>query len=324
MGNFVKWYGNPNLKAPRIKSYEISYLTKLTEKSNMDITVFTHKVTDLISFDPSYGDPFYLPSPNAVITATFKNITEDYKTYGAELSYKLLLSQNWNLWSNFTYQSMKLGSNKIDFTPGKLANIGLNGRLNDKIKLSVSANYASKTDVPVQNTIDRNLDFLKYDVAAMSTAQKMSNPTFLAAFGVADARLNNDSAAWLNILKNAGYLTGAQQTALISQSSTNLLGILNDTSTQQSLGITNSTTNTILYGLGNGLLASSMLYNSLQKTSYQKTNEYILFNAKLSYAINEKTEFALTGINIFDKRHREYAYGEELGASYMATLTFEF
>lgn len=342
MDEFIRWYATQDLKAPRVKGYELGYQTKFSDKANGDITVFTHKVEDLITFVPEYGDPFnikhvtnYLTGQSAlpygpVFSQTFKNITDDYKTYGVELNYKMLIANKWNLWSNFTYQSMKLGSQDIDFTPGKLANVGISGKVTDKLKLSLSANYASKADMPVQNGIDRNLDLLTLDKSP--TASSLTT-AFAKYMTYGDSLGTSNMTAIPQTIKNL-YTSGDPANQLQAQNLFHAClgadgsGSATDSAARAALkGVSpnlTSTEMTYIYGITSGILASSLSYESLLHKPYEKTDEYLLFNARVAYSINDTTEFAFTGLNLFDKRHREYAYGEELGASYMATLSIEF
>lgn len=326
MKNIILWQGNKNLMPPRIKSYELSYLNKPTLNSNLEISLFQNIIQDLISFDLIFDNPFSLSDFAPAVKAGFINISEKYKTYGAELNYRWNINNYCSMWSNLTFQTMKFDSKRVFFTPETIANAGISTRFFRNLQLNFFVNYSSKTVIPLQNNIDRNVDLIMLDDNNISNSNLSHNPLYNDIYDLASNLFVYDSSAWIENFVANNILTESQGNKILDfEDKHELLSIFHSSEILNSdFEIESLKAQQLLKDLSNGFLVTSLYHITKDNVADGKTSDNITFNANISYDVNDKMNISFTGLNIFNRKYRSYAYGEKFGASYYATVKVRF
>ena len=91
-------YGNPNLKPEKGDTWTIGYVTKIADKTSVNISYFQSKLEDAIDWDTTY-------SANGSVSIA-RNVDKQKKN-GMELSVGHELNDNWDLEASYTYIRVK-------------------------------------------------------------------------------------------------------------------------------------------------------------------------------------------------------------------------
>lgn len=145
--------GNPNLKPEFTSSFEMSYSKTYKGNNNILGSIYYKHTTDLITRYFSQGiNPF---TGKTDVINSFINANSSY-SYGAEVTSVNYLAKWWDVTTNLNLYKSKINTDNIEGT-SQDAMLSWFGKFNSNFKLpqnftiQLSADYQSKTNLPVNN-----------------------------------------------------------------------------------------------------------------------------------------------------------------------------
>jgi len=145
--------GNPNLKPEFTSSFEMSYSKTYKGNNNILGSVYYKHTTDLITRYLSQGNNPFTGKEDVI--NSYINANYSY-SYGAELTSVNYLTKWWDVTTNLNVYKSKINTDNIDST-SQDAMLSWFGKFNSNFKLpknftiQLSADYQSKTNLPVTN-----------------------------------------------------------------------------------------------------------------------------------------------------------------------------
>lgn len=92
-------FGNPNFDSENMIAYEIGYRIQLWKKATFDLATYYNDYDDVVSTTPL--------APGLNSTTQFRN-DQKAETYGAELAATIQITEDWRIYSAYTYIQMQL------------------------------------------------------------------------------------------------------------------------------------------------------------------------------------------------------------------------
>jgi outer membrane receptor protein involved in Fe transport len=198
--------GNPDLKPEFTSSFEVSYSKTYGKNNSFLASLYYKYTTDLIT---SYQQLEYNPVLNRVENInTYENANSAY-SYGAELTSVNYVTKWWDFNLNLNLYKSKINTDNLN-TPPQDALLSWFAKWNNNIKLpdnftiQLSANYQSKTNLPV-NTGGQQWGPPQ---SAQSAAQGYIMPFWTADVAIKKTFFKNQAGA-VTLSMNDIFRTGA-------------------------------------------------------------------------------------------------------------------
>lgn len=189
--------GNPNLVPEFTNSLEASYSKTFNKNNNLLFSIYYKNTTNLITrFQNEELDPVF---NKQVLVNTYVNANSSY-SYGAELTSINYLKKWWDVTSNLNVYNSKINVNNITGS-SQPALISAFGKLNNNFKLpnnytiQLSANYQSKTNLPVNSGGGGHEGGGPFGGGAQSSAQGYIKPFYGVDVAFKKTFLKNNAAA---------------------------------------------------------------------------------------------------------------------------------
>jgi len=302
----MSWYGNKNLDAPRAKTFDISYSTKLNNNKNLlDISLFTERVEKPISSYLEYGYPLSgklaewnsnaallwpgAPTSSPAVIMKWRNEPEKpLKTRGIEVSLKFPIISQINGLLNTTFQQSEIGDQKVKTNPEILATAGINGKIK-KWRFDANVNFVDKTVTKITGVFDRNREVL------------IENP----AFFLSNQELRTLMETHWNYAGGSRATGGSSITTVLTSPA--------------------GTYPASLVELANAIYALELTKYSSAQIITAENPRYAVFNLNISRDIFEgKGTFNIRLKNLLNKKYKENPFGEELGGQYTVSISYNF
>ncbi|HYL78833.1 MAG TPA: TonB-dependent receptor, partial [Bryobacteraceae bacterium] len=103
-------FGNPQFKSEQVRDYEAGYRAQLTKRVSLDVALFGSFYRHLETFDPGPVPPFFNPSMQLVVPATYGNKAHA-TNFGGEMSTTWQVNSRWRLSPGYSFIQMRVERN---------------------------------------------------------------------------------------------------------------------------------------------------------------------------------------------------------------------
>lgn len=142
--------GNPDLKPEISTNTEISALYDKGQGFSGSVTLFQNKIEDRITSGTGDCATNPISSCSANPTATYSTNVDEAKTWGAEISARVELTNSWTLAANYTWTDSEVveggeKNGKLGNTPKHMANATLRWATTDQLSLWLKGTYRGES-----------------------------------------------------------------------------------------------------------------------------------------------------------------------------------
>jgi iron complex outermembrane receptor protein len=110
----VSLFGNPDIAAEELISYELGHRIELTKQLSFDAAGFYNVYDDLMAYVPGTPRPESEPEPAHVLSPRIARNSQHGDTYGAELSARWHVTEHWRLVGSYSWLHMRLRPDRTD------------------------------------------------------------------------------------------------------------------------------------------------------------------------------------------------------------------
>ena len=144
-------YGNPNLDAEDVTAYELGYRIEATKHLSFDIAGFYNDYDHLIAPTGMSSQTLLSPqlTPYELVSVTDQN-AGGAQTFGAEISARWDVTDNWHLTANYSWLGVELGfnSNFLLANPAHQAQLRSTLDLPLHLELNGAVSFVDKVEAP--------------------------------------------------------------------------------------------------------------------------------------------------------------------------------
>ena len=152
--SIFNWRGDNTLNPTKVKSYEISYMSEISDKINFSIGGFFSKMDKLIGYKNTYSDSISVALLGAAAAdLQYQNLNGDLNTIGMEASVNFIINK-WKGFFSYSLKSEKVGGQGTIAAPRHTASAGMSKKFQNKWYVSGSINYVSSLDFTLTSLAD--------------------------------------------------------------------------------------------------------------------------------------------------------------------------